>query len=69
MSATLRRRCPVCYRRVNPTGGGNIYGHWDGIGRDLCPGSWQTYDIAIADQRRCGPGRNYRLYRDVQESA
>lgn len=49
---TPRRRCPVCYRRVAPTRGGLIYGHWDSLGRDRCPSSWEPYDITIRGDRK-----------------
>lgn len=51
MSATPRRRCPVCYRQIKPTSHGVIYGHWDSIGRDRCPASWEPYDITIGGRR------------------
>lgn len=49
---TPRRRCPVCYRRVMPTKGGLIYGHWDSLGRDRCPASWHSYEITITGDRK-----------------
>lgn len=48
MTATPRRRCPVCYRRVKPTGHGLIFGHWDSAHIAVCPASWHTYDITIS---------------------
>lgn len=49
---TPRRRCPVCYRRVMPTRGGLIYGHWDSLGRDRCPASWHSYEITVVGDRK-----------------
>ena len=47
MTATPRRRCPVCYRRVKPTMRGLIYGHMDKA-HGVCPASWHMYDLTIA---------------------
>lgn len=51
MTATPRRRCPVCYRRIKPTTGGLIFGHWDTAG-EVCPASWLSYDVTITGDRR-----------------
>lgn len=55
MTATPRRRCPVCHRRVKPTRGGLIYGHWDSAHIAVCPASWHTYDITISGERHPQP--------------
>lgn len=52
MTATPRRRCPVCYRRIKPTSGGMIFGHFDSALVERCPGSWQPYDITLTGYRR-----------------
>jgi hypothetical protein len=43
----VRRRCPVCWRRVRPTIHAAIEGHWDSKGRDVCPGSGEPYRITL----------------------
>lgn len=43
----IRRRCPICWRRVGPTVNKAIEGHWDSIGRDVCPGSGEPYRITL----------------------
>lgn len=53
-----RRRCPVCWRRVRPTKQiqrihgrwdleAVIEGHWDTVGRDICPASYEIYRITL----------------------
>lgn len=46
----LKRKCPVCFRRIDKTARGNIAGHMETMGRP-CPGSFQPHDIALADDR------------------
>lgn len=43
-----RRICPVCRQTVLPTKTGNVYGHWDSIGRDICPMSAHPYESTIS---------------------
>jgi hypothetical protein len=43
----VRRRCPVCWRRVRPTIHQCIEGHWDAAGRDVCPGTGEPYRITL----------------------
>lgn len=43
-----RRRCPICWQTVLPTPvRRNIAGHFDSIGRDMCPGSGIGYDLTV----------------------
>lgn len=47
LTAKAKRRCPVCCREVMPTGRGNIARHRDSIGRDVCPASGETFELAV----------------------
>ncbi|RFZ15059.1 hypothetical protein VIMS_02489 [Mycobacterium marinum] len=41
-----RRYCPVCWRPVQPSRGDNIEGHWDSVGREVCPMSGEPFALA-----------------------
>lgn len=43
-----RKLCPVCRQSVLPTKSGNVYAHWDSIGRDVCPMSGHAYESTIS---------------------
>lgn len=46
-----RRRCPVCWRRVQRTIHETIEGHWDAAMRP-CPGSSHPYRITLESPPR-----------------
>lgn len=43
----MRRRCPVCWRRVRPTIHHAIEGHWDTASTTVCPASGEPYRITL----------------------
>jgi hypothetical protein len=47
---SVRRRCPVCWRRVRPMINQVIEGHWDSAGHDVCPGSYEPYRITLGQK-------------------
>lgn len=51
----MKRRCPVCWRIVQPTVKGNVFRHSDSVGRDVCPMSGESYELTVsAVPRRLG---------------
>lgn len=47
---TPRRRCPVCYRKIDRTIHGMIESHWDTVGNN-CEGSMLPHGCAVASPR------------------
>jgi len=48
MNEAPYRRCPVCYQPICATPHRrNIQRHWDSAGRDICPMSGETYELAL----------------------
>jgi hypothetical protein len=44
----IRRLCPVCHQKVQPTRDKNIGGHLDSIRADVCPGTGNPFRITVA---------------------